>query len=292
MAGPKLVVTGASGHVGKRVVELLLESGAAAIVAATRTPESLASYAARGVDVRRADFDDDATLIDAFAGAERILLVSTDRLERSARRAEQHVRAVRAAERAGAKHLVYTSLPNPYASPIFIAEDHARTEDALVESKLEYTILRNTLYAENLLGVLPAALASGRLIDAKESGAIAWVTREDCARTAAAVLLSNEGGRRRLDVTGPEPISSTRLAEIASALAKRPLAHVPVAAAALLQGMKDQGVPALLAELYASFDVAAARGDFANVSDTVPRLTGKPAQTIEAFLRVNRAVLV
>src|SRR5690606_33237981 len=122
-----------------------------------------------GVEVRGASFDDpEAELARAFEGAERLLLVSTDQLERGSRRAEQHLNAVRAAERAGALHVVYTSLPNPYASPVAIAEDHARTEDALERSGLSYTVLRNNLYADNLLALLPSALARGKLVDAKD----------------------------------------------------------------------------------------------------------------------------
>lgn len=292
MSRSKVLVTGASGHLGKRVVELLLEQGDRPIVATTRTPQTLGALGARGVDVRRASFDDpERDLAHAFEGAERLLLVSTDRVEHGAQRAAQHLRALRAAERAGVRHVVYTSLPNPYASSIFLAEDHARTEDALSQSGLEYTILRNNLYADNLLRILPAALARGQLIDAKGEGAIAWVTREDCARAAAAALSSNDGGRRRLDVTGPEPISSARLAQLASRVTGKPLVHRSVPSAALVRGFIEHGLSELEAEVYASFDVAAARGDFANVSDTVARLTGRAPESVERFLEDNRAAL-
>ncbi len=108
-----LLVTGASGQLGRRVVELLLEAGAGTVVAATRDPAKLADLAARGAVVRRADFDDEASLVEAFQGVDRLLLISTDALDRPGRRLAQHEAAVRAAVSAGVGHIVYTSLTNP-----------------------------------------------------------------------------------------------------------------------------------------------------------------------------------
>src|SRR5689334_9931004 len=105
-----LLVTGASGHLGRRVIELLLESNAGHLIATTRSPDKLAGLAARGVEVRQADFDDPGSLAAAFAGADRLLLISTDALDGTDRRIVQHGNAVAAAEQAGVKHVVYTSL--------------------------------------------------------------------------------------------------------------------------------------------------------------------------------------
>jgi NAD(P)H dehydrogenase (quinone) len=139
MASTPLLVTGASGQLGRRVLELLLERNAGPIIATTRTPASLAGFAARGVDVRRADFEDDASLTAAFAGAKRALLISTDAVDRPGRRLAQHRSAIAAFERAGIEHVVYTSLPNPIDTPVTIAPDHAGTEAALAASKLGVT---------------------------------------------------------------------------------------------------------------------------------------------------------
>src|SRR5262249_19713219 len=137
-----LLVTGASGHLGRRVLELLLEAGAGQIIAATRTPEKLADFAQRGVVVRHADFDDPASLAEAFKGAERLLLISTDAIGTPGLRIQQHTNAIKAAEEAGVSHVVYTSLINPEpGTPIAIAPDHYGTEQALAQSKLGFTVL-------------------------------------------------------------------------------------------------------------------------------------------------------
>jgi len=287
-----LLVTGASGHLGRRVLELLLERGAGPIIATTRTPGSLAAFAARGVDVRRADFDDESTLAAAFAGAVRALVISTDSLDRPGRRLAQHRRAVAALERAGVRHVVYTSLPNPTSTPCLLAPDHAGTEAALAASKLDATILRNNLYTDYLLHSLPAAVASGALVDAKGSGAVAYVTRDDCARAAAAALASSSRGRTTLDVTGPDALTADQLAAIVSEIAGKPVVHTSVPVPVLVEGMQAHGMPRPIAELLASFDAAAAQGDYSQVSSTVEQLSGTRPTSVAAYLRSQRAALV
>jgi NAD(P)H dehydrogenase (quinone) len=130
-----LLVTGASGHLGRRVLELLLETQTGQIIATTRTPEKLADFAQRGVIVRQADFDDPASLVTAFTGADRLLLISTDVIGVPGLRIQQHTNAVKAAEEAEVSHVVYTSLINPEpGTPIAIAPDHYETELALAQS--------------------------------------------------------------------------------------------------------------------------------------------------------------
>lgn len=291
MSKAPLLVTGASGHLGRQVLSLLLARNAGPIIATTRQPASLADFAARGVDVRRADFDDPASLAVAFAGAKRALLISTDAVDRPGARLAQHRAAIAAFVTAGVEHVVYTSLPNPVGSATTIAADHAGTEAALAATKLDYTILRNNLYADLLLFSLPNAVATGSLIDARGNGAIAWVTRDDCAAAAAGALLEG-AGRTTTDVTGPAAITSAELAAITSRVSGRAVAHVAVPAADLIAGMVAHGMPQPIAELYASFDVSTAKGEYAAVSDTVARFAGRPATTVEAFLRDHAAALL
>lgn len=281
------LVTGAAGQLGRRAISLLLERDLH-VIATTRDPAKLADLAGRGVDVRRADFDDAASLAAAFAGADRALLISTDTIERPGHRIAQHRAAVAALAAAGVKHVVYTSMPNAPKSVCLIAPDHAATEAALAATALDYTILRNAIYMEMLLHSLPAALASGTLVDSKGAARIAYVAREDCARAAVGALIGGRG-RQTFDVTGPAAVTSDELVALVGAVAKRPLAHVSVSHAALVDGMVAHGFTKELAEMYASFDLAAVNGDLAAVTTTVRDLGGAAPTTLDAFLAAHFA---
>jgi NAD(P)H dehydrogenase (quinone) len=282
-----ILVTGASGHLGRRVVELLVaRSGGARIIAATRKPEGLSGL---GVEVRRADFDDEASLTSAFRGVERVLLVSTDSLDEPGKRRRQHATAVRAVASAGVQHVAYTSIVNPTNSKILISQDHADTEAELAKAGVPFTVLRNNMYSEYQFAPLQRALASGKLVDAKASGKVGFVSREDCARIAAAVLAEPPSGNQVLDVTGPETLSSAELVQIASELSGRKLEHQPIPLAALIEGMVEHGLPRPVAEIYASFDAGTAAGDLDVKSDHVERFTGKKPVAMRDFLRENLA---
>lgn len=288
-----LLVTGAGGQLGRRVVDLLLALGAGPLIVTTRHPERLGELRARGVEVRRADFDVPASLAEAFAGAARLLLISTDAVDRPGRRIAQHRSAIEAAVRAGVRHVVYTSLTNPGpGSPITLAPDHQSTEDALAESGLGVTILRNNLYMDFLVIPLQRALSTGQLVAAAGDGKTGYVTREDCARAAAAALAADFNGKRVLDITGPAAVSHGDIARIASALTGKPIAYAPVSREALEQGMQAAGMPAALATLLASFDEAIARGTLDVATNAVEELTGKPAEDVRSFLARHKAALL
>jgi NAD(P)H dehydrogenase (quinone) len=285
-----ILVTGASGHLARRVVELLVgRNGGARIIAASRKPDGLSALSALGVEVRRADFDDEASLASAFQGVERVLLVSTDSLDEPGKRSRQHAAAVRAVAAAGVQHVAYTSIVNPVNSKILISQDHADTEAELAKAGVPFTVLRNNMYSEYQFAPLQRALASGKLIDAKASGKVGFVTRDDCARIAAAVLAEPPSGNQVLDVTGPETLSSAELVQIASELSGRKLEHQPVPLAALIEGMVQHGLPRPVAEIYASFDAGTAAGDLDVKSDHVERFTGQKPVAMRDFLRENQA---
>jgi NAD(P)H dehydrogenase (quinone) len=289
--GPALLVTGAGGKLGRRVVDLLLESGKRSIIATTRTPDKLADLASRGVDVRRADFDDQASLEKAFAGAGRLLLISTDALDRPGRRLDQHRAAITAAERAGVRHIIYTSAPAPHPAPQnALIDSHFWTEQALIASKLDWTILRDNIYAEiALMGLMHAAQA-GELVSAVGDGGRSYVAREDCARVAAAAL-AGASGRQILDVTGPAAVTQAELAAVGSDISGRPIKPVTVDPEALRKGLLGVGLPPPVVEGLVDFDVAAARGYHAIVTPTVKALTGRDPTPIRAFLATQATAL-
>lgn len=285
----KLLVTGAGGHLGRLVINHLLERGQS-VIATTRSPEKLADLAARGVDVRRADFDDRGSLDAAFAGADRALLISTDTLGKPGARIAQHRAAVAALAASGVGHVVYTSMPNADTSVCLIARDHAATEAALAEAGLGYTILRNCIYSEMLLRTLPVVVASGTLVDAKDNGGVAYVTRDDCARAAAGALISATG-RSTHDITGPAAVTGEQLAALVTDVTSRPVRYVSVPHDQLVARLVQHGLPPAIAEILASFDVAAAAGDFSAVSPSVGELAGRAPTPLHTFLHANRAAL-
>lgn len=285
-----LLVTGASGQLGRRVVAHLLETLSippSRLVAVTRDPAKLAGLAAGGVAVRRGDFDDPASLGPAFAGADRLLLISTNVIDRPGVRIAQHRAAVAAAKEAGVKHVVYTSMPEPESSPIPFAPDHLGTEQALAASGLAWTILRNAWYFENLAFSLPRVLESGTWYTSAGDGRTAFLARDDCARAAAHALAGAAAAETVYDVTGSVALTNGEVAATVSAVLGRPIELVAVSDDELAAGMIAAGVPESIARVWTSFDTATRLGRFGKVTDAVEKLTGRPPETFRTFLAAN-----
>lgn len=291
---PTLLVTGASGHLGRRVVELLLDAGTPNVAAATRNPAGLADLSARGAEIRQADFDDPATLQSAFAGVDRVLVISVpDTPDDPPRRLRQHLAAVEAAAKAGVRHIVYTSMLNPGpGSPIPFAPDHHGTEQAIKASGVPHTLLRPNWYADSVSMWLPQVLASGQWFTAAGDGRTAHVWRDDLARTAAAALLSADEQNRDLPVTGPQALTPAEIVAIVDEVFGASVALVPLSDVDLKNGLVAAGVPAGLADLLVAIDINTLQGGVDVVSDTVQRLTGMPARSLRDFLVENRAALL
>ena len=290
---PTLLVTGAGGQLGRRVVELLLEQQAGHVIATTRAPEKLESLAELGAEIRTADFDEPASLQSAFAGAERMLLISTSALSPAGHRLTQHRAAVAAAVAVGVGHVIYTSGPAPY--PVeggALIDDHFWTEQALYASPLEWTIMRHFLYTDTLLRSLPGAVASGRLTSSVGASATNYVTREDCALADAAALASGWRGRRILDVTGPEPVTQEQLAAIASELTGRSVSRIDISADEEQAAAAAGGMPPFIVDAMARFNLARAEGYHAVIAPTVQELTGRRPTSVRDFLSANRAALL
>jgi NAD(P)H dehydrogenase (quinone) len=290
--GAKLV-TGASGRFGRRVLELLLDAGVGPLVGVTRRSDKIADLARRGVVVHHGDFDDPPSLATAFIGAERLLLVSTSDARVNGPRMRQHRAAIDAAVRAGVRHVVYTSLvyPDP-GNPIVFSYQHYETEQALVGAPLDFTILRENLFAEVLLWILPRAITTGQLMAAAGDGGVAWVTREDCARAAAAVLAATTGGRRYRDLTGPEVVTYAELARVASELGDRPVTYAPVTAEELRNTYLAGGMPEDAATMQVSLDVAVAQGRLGFTTNGVRELTGAEPRPVRPYLAEQREAIL
>lgn len=287
---PTFLVTGAGGHLGRRVVELLLEAKAGKVIAATRDPAKLANLAAKGAELRRADFDDPASLDAAFKGVDRLLIISTDSVVEPGKRLRQQKAAVAAAARAHVSHVIYTSMLNPEpGSLIPFAPDHYETEQALTKSGLPHTILRVSWYAENLLRSLPSILSSGKWYSSAGEGRVANIARDDVARAAAAALIKAPGGR--FDLTGPELLTTRQIAAIIADVFGKKVEVVPVSDEQLLAGMIAAGVPKPFAELGVAFEANTRAGRIDLISDAVAKLTGKPPVPLRDILAANKSAL-
>lgn len=290
--GKTLLVTGAGGNLGRQVVERLLEAHAGPIIATTREPTKLYALAKRGVEVRSADFTKPQALVKAFAGAERLLLISTSDLFPQGARLRQHRAAVQAAVEADVKHVVYTSGPAPHPTPKgSLLDDHYWTEQALAASPLEWTILRHYIYADSLVGTLATALQFGVLSGSAGDGGNNYVTRADCARADAAALAADFDGRRILDITGPGPVTPAELASIAGEIAGKPLRYQNLSRAEHEQMLLGFNLPPFLVDALASFDEAQARGHLAIRSPAVLELTGKAPMSVREYLETQREAL-
>ena len=286
----RLLVTGAAGHLGRRVVEILLEKKVDNIVATTRDPSKLADLAARGVEVRVADFDQPETLASAFAGVDRLLLISTDAMHVAGQRLSQHRAAVAAAEKAGVKHVVYTSLPAPQPSGDNPVEtDHFWTELAIATSSMSWTFMRHALYADTLPWRVPQALASGKLVSATGNKGRHIVTREDCARADAAALASTDTTDRIYEVTGPAAVTFDEIVAIASELTGKPLVHVTVDEDKLRAGLAAAGAPPVMINIMTGFDVATALGFHSTATPVVKELAGGEPTSVRDYLVANKA---
>lgn len=288
------LVTGAAGHLGRAVINHLLTTykvPASKIIAATRDPNKLADLKAKGVTVRAADFDDEAGLVKAFAGAERALIISTDSLAPGVRQ-RQHVSAVKAAEKAGVPHVLYTSIPKVETSTILFAPDHIATEQAIANGKFKgWTVLRNNWYAENLFMSLPEAFKSGTQYSASANGKIAYIARDDLARAAAAALASDATGKTTYTLTGAKEYTVDEIAALASKATGKALKVVQVSVADLTKGIVAAGLPEGLAKLFASFDDNTSKGGLSGVTSDYKKLTGAEPASLESWFASNAAAL-
>lgn len=271
-----ITVTGATGQLGRLVIESLLARGVPAgeIVALGRDLSKVEDLAGRGVQVRHADYDDPATLAPALAGATRVLLVSASD---PGRRAAQHQAVIEAAEAAGVEQLVYTSAPNAGTASYSIAEDHRATEALLAESDLPTVVLRNGWYLENYLPQLPVYLEHG-VVGAAGDGRFSAATRADLAEAAAVVLTTDGHAGQTYSLGGP----AFTLTELAAEIARqsgRDVTYTDVPEAQLVEILVGAGLPAPFAAVLADSDTGASRGELYLDPADLERLLGRPATT-------------
>jgi NAD(P)H dehydrogenase (quinone) len=253
-----IVVTGATGQLGRLVIKALLKTQPASdIVAAVRSPEKAADLAALGVQVRRADYNEPATLDTAFKGADKVLLISSSEL---GRRAVQHRAAINAAKRNGVQLIGYTSVLRADTSPLGLADEHRETEGALRASGVPFVLLRNGWYTENYLRSLAAALEHGAILGSADDGKIASAARADYAEAAALVMTRDAQAGRVYELAGDSAYTLTELAAEVTRQSGKKVEYQNLSEADYKAALVGVGLPEVVAALLSDSDAAASKG--------------------------------
>lgn len=278
-----LLVTGASGHLGRLVVDDLLARGVAPgdVVATARDTAALDDLAARGVVVRHLDYDDTGSVSAALEDVDRVLLVSSPT---PGRRVPQHRAVVDAAKEAGVELLAYTSIVHADSSSLLLAREHLATEQAIAASGLPAVLLRNSWYLENWAGSIPGAVERGVLAGAAGEGRVSAATRADYAEAAAAVLVADDTTSRTYELGGDTAFTLAELAAAVADASGRPVTYQDLSQEAYADLLVQVGLDRPYAEVLADSDRGLAAGELRTDSGDLSRLLGRPTTTPREFV--------
>ncbi len=278
-----IAITAATGQLGQLVVEqLLAKVPARQIVAVVRNPAKAAALAARGVTVRQGDYTDTGALEKAFAGIEKVLLISSSEF---GQRAKQHANVIQAAQRAGVKLLVYTSLLRADTTPLNLGPEHAETEKTLKASGLPYVILRNGWYHENYTASVPAALAHSAFVGSVGSSRISSAARADYAAAAAVALTGGAKLNHTYELAGDTAYTLTEFTAELSRQSGKNIPYVNLPEAEYAGMLLKAGLPPPLAHGLASWDVSASQGALFDDHRELSKLIGRPTTPVREAIR-------
>ena len=288
----RVVISGAAGQLGRLVADQLLgQLSPAEVILVTRDPGGLAEYAELGADVRYGDFDEPASLANAFLGGDRLLLISTMDV---GRRVEQHRTVLDAAVSAGVQRVVYTSTTNPAPGhPVGLAVDeHRETEEMLEETDVSWTVVRNAAYAELQVSLGAIAVTYGKLVTNAGDGRVAPISRGDCAAGAVAVLTGDGHDNQVYELTGPEALTQSDIARLLTDVTGRPVKVVATGDRRLMWGLGRLGTPKPVAGTVVDLGIATREGFYDLVDPAFEQLTGRPPHTLRAVLMTHRDELL
>ena len=269
-----IAITGATGQLGRLVIQNLLKSvPAGQIVAAVRSPEKAADLAALGLQVRQADYAQPATLEAAFQGVDKLLLISSSEV---GQRAPQHAAVIAAAQKAGVKLLAYTSILRADSSPLGLAAEHKETETMLRDSGIPFVLLRNGWYTENYTGSVGAAVQYGAVMGSAKDGRIASAARADYAAAAAAVLTKEGQAGKVYELAGDTAYTLTDLAAEIARQSGKPVVYKDMPEAEYKAALMQVGLPEGFAALLADSDVGASKGGLFDDDHQLSQLIGRP----------------
>lgn len=279
----KIGITGATGQLGQLVVNALKEKTSAdQIVALVRTPEKATAL---GVEARTFEYNQ-PNLAEQLKDIDTLLLISSSEV---GQRIAQHQNVITAAQQAGVKRIVYTSLLKADTTHLGLGPEHLATEESIKASGLEYTILRNGWYTENYTANLAGTVQAGTLIGSAGEGKIASASRHDFAEAAAAVLTSEGHTNKTYELAGDEAYTLTDLAQILSQQAGKEIPYVNLPEQEYSAALEGLGVPKPFADMLANCDVCASQNDLFDDQKTLSQLIGRPttpvAKMVEAALK-------
>ncbi|MGK3956493.1 SDR family oxidoreductase [Arthrobacter sp. R4] len=279
-----IVITGATGQLGRHVIEALLQRNvpAAEIVATGRSIEKLADFQDHGVQVKPMDYSDPSSVAQALKGASKVLLISGSEV---GKRVDQHRTVIEASKAEGVGLVAYTSIANADTTGMKLAAEHQATEAILKDSGVPFAILRNSWYLENYTDQLPGTLAQGALAGSAGEGKVSAASRADYAEAAAAVLVADDQAGKVYELGGDHAFTLSELAQEISAAANKPVAYqdLPVEDyAGLLVGF---GIPEQFADVLADSDLGIARGDLLVSGSDLRTLIGRPTTPMPVAVR-------
>ncbi|MCC8354511.1 MULTISPECIES: SDR family oxidoreductase [Bacillaceae] len=285
----KILVTGATGKLGSKVVESLLKSiPASDLAVSVRNPEKAEGLRARGIEVRQGDFDNPETLDNAFTGIDRLLIISADGDNET--RILQHTNAVQAAERAGVKFIAYTSLANATESKNLMAPPHVETEAAIIRTGIPYSFLRNNWYLENEIGSIQGAMAGAPWVTSAGKGKVGWALQQDYADAAAAVLVGNGHENTVYELSGPLLTQEELVSALGAVLGK----EIPVQQVSdekYAEIMKGLGLPDFVIPIVVGIQESIRNGSLEVEKNDFEKVLGRPVTPInEALTQLVNAI--
>jgi NAD(P)H dehydrogenase (quinone) len=278
----QFAITGATGQLGRLVIDVLLRRVPAdSIVAAVRNIDKASDIAALGVQVRQADYNQPASLEAAFQGADRLLLISSSEI---GQRKRQHQAVIDAAKRSGIQRLAYTSVLHADTSVLALAQEHRETEAAILESGLPFVLLRNGWYTENYTASVASALSLGAVYGCAGEGRIASAARADYAEAAATILTSNDPAGQVLELAGDTSYTLSDFAAAISGQIGQPIPYINLPEADYRNALIGAGLPEPLAGLLADSDTGASQGALFDDGKQLSQLLGRPTTGLDAAI--------
>jgi NAD(P)H dehydrogenase (quinone) len=278
----KIGVTGATGQLGRIVIEKLKEKNSAGnVVALVRSPEKASHL---GVEVRVFDYDNPETMVESLKGIDKLLLISGNEI---GKRAEQHLNVIESAIKAGVKLIAYTSLLRADTSSLVLAQEHLATENALIRSGIPFIILRHGWYTENYMAALSHVVSSGVLIGSSGNGKISSASRADYAEADVAVLTTDGHIGKVYELAGDVSFTMSDLAKVITEVSGKNVQYKNLTVNEYAEALVQSGMPEGLAQFFAGTHVSTEKGDLFDDGHQLSSLIGRQTTPLSTEIEMT-----